>query len=139
MAEFYVERQYWTRWPRVLLMCRKHGDMETGNVTVERRRYVPEGGTESEWKKRCRDALGREAKAIREYEEVASELYEARRACERMRAEVDGLKWAVDERGRLIRDMALWMRCPRSCADCEMEGDEGCAFMTRALEMGVEI
>ena len=42
MSEFYVERQYWARWPRVLLMCRKHGNPNTGAVTVERRRYVPE-------------------------------------------------------------------------------------------------
>ena len=42
MSEFYVERQYWARWPKVLLMCRKHGNQNTGAVTVERRRYMPE-------------------------------------------------------------------------------------------------
>ena len=41
-GEFYVERQGWARWPKVLMMCRKHGSMEDGSVTIERRRYVPE-------------------------------------------------------------------------------------------------
>lgn len=36
MAEFYVERQYWAHWPKVLLMCRKCGN------GIERRRYVHE-------------------------------------------------------------------------------------------------
>ena len=39
MAEFFVERQCWTHWPKVMLMCRKHGD------GIERRRYVPDKGT----------------------------------------------------------------------------------------------
>ena len=39
MAEFFVERQYWNHWPKVLLMCHKHGD------GIERRRYVPDKGT----------------------------------------------------------------------------------------------
>lgn len=39
MAEFYVERQYWARWPKVLIMCRKRGN------GIERRRYVPDKGT----------------------------------------------------------------------------------------------
>ena len=38
-GEFYVERQGWARWPKVLLMCRKRGN------GVERRRYVPDPGT----------------------------------------------------------------------------------------------
>lgn len=41
-GEFYVERQYWVRFPKVLIMCRKHGRMENGNCAVERMRYVPE-------------------------------------------------------------------------------------------------
>lgn len=135
MAEIYVERQYWTRWPRVLIVCKKRGRDESGNLIVERKRYVPEGGTRDEWNERMREV-------IRKYSKAADKL-NARILEEseipNLRAEVDGLKWAVEERDSLIRDMALWMRCPRSCADCEMEGDEGCAFMTRALEMGVEI
>lgn len=43
MAEYYVEHRGWTHWPKVLLMCRKHGD------GVERRRYVPDRGE-------CRDS-----------------------------------------------------------------------------------
>ena len=39
MADFFVERQYWAHWPKVLLMCRKHGD------GIERKRYVPDKGT----------------------------------------------------------------------------------------------
>ena len=38
-GEYWVECQGWTRWPKVLLMCRKHGD------GIERRRYVPDAGT----------------------------------------------------------------------------------------------
>ena len=36
MAEFYVERQGWKHWPKVLVMCRKNGR------DVTHRRYVPE-------------------------------------------------------------------------------------------------
>ena len=39
MAEYFVERQYWTHWPKTLLMCRKHGE------GIEHRRYVPDKGT----------------------------------------------------------------------------------------------
>lgn len=38
MAEFFVERQYWTHWPKVLLMCRKR------SYGIERKRYVPDKG-----------------------------------------------------------------------------------------------
>ena len=56
MAEFYVERQHWAHWPKVLLMCRRHGNMMTGNVTVERRRYAPVGGTQHELEAALRKA-----------------------------------------------------------------------------------
>lgn len=49
-GEFYVERQGWARWPRVLVMCRKRGD------GVERRRYVPVGGTQHELEAALRKA-----------------------------------------------------------------------------------
>lgn len=39
MAEFYVERRFWARWPKVLIMCRKRSN------GIERRRYVPDKGT----------------------------------------------------------------------------------------------
>lgn len=35
-GEFYVQRECWAKWPKVLWMVRKQGD---GN---ERRRYLPE-------------------------------------------------------------------------------------------------
>ena len=46
----------------------------------------------------------------------------------------------VADRDALICDL-LRLRCPEPmmCADCEHEEDEGCDFMTRALEMGVEV
>lgn len=36
MAMFYVEKQPWQRWPKVLTVCRN------GEDGIERRRYVPE-------------------------------------------------------------------------------------------------
>ena len=42
------------------------------------------------------------------------------------------------ERDALVRDL-LQLRCRQSCADCEHEDDEGCDFMTRALELGIEV
>lgn len=36
MSEFYVERQGWQRWPKVLVMVKKNGHGD------ERKRYVPE-------------------------------------------------------------------------------------------------
>lgn len=36
MAMFYVEKQPWQHWPKVLTVCLKNGD------GTERRRYVPE-------------------------------------------------------------------------------------------------
>ena len=38
----------------------------------------------------------------------------------------------------LVRDI-FQFRCRQSCADCEHEDDEGCDFMTRALELGIEV
>ena len=49
-GEFYVERQGWARFPKVLIMCRKHGQ------GIERRRYVPEKtSNESEAEHTCND------------------------------------------------------------------------------------
>ena len=42
MAEYYVERQCWQHWPKTLIMCRRTGRMDNGDVAVQRRRYVPE-------------------------------------------------------------------------------------------------
>ena len=52
-GEFYVERQGWARWPKVLMMCRRHGSMEDGSVSVERRRYVPERTCEIDYERHC--------------------------------------------------------------------------------------
>ena len=42
MAEVYVEKQLWQRWPKALTVCRKNCD------GAERRRYVPERTCEVE-------------------------------------------------------------------------------------------
>ena len=47
MAEFYVERQVWARWPKVLIMCRRAGSMEGGDCKVEQRCYVPKADKEA--------------------------------------------------------------------------------------------
>ena len=39
MAMFYVEKQPWQRWPKVLTVCRN------GKDGIVRRRYTPEKGT----------------------------------------------------------------------------------------------
>ena len=41
-GEFYVERQGWARWPKVLIMCRKRGHDVNGREIAERKRYIPE-------------------------------------------------------------------------------------------------
>lgn len=38
----------------------------------------------------------------------------------------------------LVRDL-FQLRCRQSCVDCEHEDDEGCDFMTRALELEIEV
>ncbi len=52
MSRFYVERQYWQRWPKVLVMWRDNDDS-----TKTDRRYVPDRGTcqdESKWTRKFR-------------------------------------------------------------------------------------
>ena len=53
--------------------------------------------------------------------------------------EINRLEAELDKRDKLIRDM-LRTRCPSHmhCADCEHEKDDGCEFMTRVIEMGVD-
>lgn len=43
------------------------------------------------------------------------------------------------ERDELIRDILRDVRCRRSCGDCPHDEDEGCEFMSRAIEMGIEV
>lgn len=114
-GQFYVEASYWARWPKVLVMCKK-----TGNG-VERRRYIPEGGTRDQWNERMREIM-------RNYSEAANNLnarlLEEEKA-PNLQAEVDGLKWALAERDELIRDMARELRglndggIPTDCMEYE--------------------
>lgn len=131
MTRFYVERQVWQRWPRVLLMCK-----DTGNG-IERRRYVPEGGTRDEWNEGMRAVM-------RKYTEAANKL-NARLLEEselpNLQAEIVGLKWALNERDALIRDM--WFknlgRSDGGCGWCVMgcENEEACDFERRMRELGI--
>ena len=100
MARITVQRQCWQRWPRVLIAERRNDD-----GTVDERRYVPEGGTENEWKARCRDALKLERHARDDYEQTMVTLQGEFARAEHLKAEADGLKWAIEERDALIRDL----------------------------------
>lgn len=123
MARITVQRQCWQRWPRVLIAERRNDD-----GTVDERRYVPEGGTENEWKARCRDVLKLERQARDDYEQAMATLQGEFARAEHLKAEVDGLKWAIEERDALIRDM--W---PLVLADGASE-----AFSERMRELGIE-
>lgn len=92
MAMFHVQRQCWQRWPRVLIVERTNDD-----GSKEERRYVPEGKTESQWKELCRKMAGLRDKAARESEEKARLLMEAQDELLSKQAEIDGLKWDVEE------------------------------------------
>ena len=133
MSKITVQRQCWQWWPRVLI-AEKHND----DGTREERRYVPEGGTENEWKARCRDVLELERKARSDYEQAMVTLQGEFARAEHMKAERDGLQWAVEERDALIRDL-LERRCRRSCADCEHDEDDGCGIYRRMRELGIEV
>lgn len=138
MAQYHVQRQCWQRWPRVLIMERKGED--GGH---EERRYIPEGGTRDEWNDRLRGY-------IREYSKAAEKL-NARILEESevpgLKAEVDGLRWAIEERDQLIRDMLAFE--DHHCADCLCNDSDGkremksCfaarRFAERAEQMGIEV
>lgn len=95
MSQFYVEHQGWVRWPRTLIICKKT------SYGIERKRYVPEGGTRDEWYSHMREA-------VRKYKEASDKL-NARMLEEsevpNLKAEIDGLKCAIEERDNLIRGM----------------------------------
>lgn len=97
MARITVQRQCWQRWPRVLIAERRNDD-----GTVDERRYVPEGGTRDEWNAEVRETL-RKCEAARK--ELDARLHEESKL-PNLRAEIDGLKWAIEERDELIR--AIW-------------------------------
>lgn len=92
MAMFHVQRQCWQRWPRVLIVERTNDD-----GSKEERRYVPEGKTESQWKELCCKMTGLRDKYAREAEEKARLLMEAQDELLSKQAEIDGLKWDVEE------------------------------------------
>lgn len=98
MARITVQRQCWQRWPRVLIAERRNDD-----GTVDERRYVPEGGTENEWKAMCRKLTARMDALMNERDERANDSYEARRERDRKQAEIDGLQWQVDELESALR------------------------------------
>ena len=139
MAKITVQRQCWQRWPRVLIAERRNDD-----GTVDERRYVPEGGTRDEWNAEVRETLrkydaARKALDARLHEE--SELPS-------LRAEIDGLKWAVEERDALIRDLLAAyfddIECNLGdCRDCSSRDwphpCEGWLLFDRAEQAGVEV
>lgn len=119
MSQFYVERQGWQRWPRMLIMCKKTG------YGVERRRYVPENGTRDKWNSRMREAL-------RKYNEASKNL-NARLLEEsevpNLQAEIDGLKWAIEERDNLIRGMFTEL----------IDYNVIARYVDKAIELGIEV
>lgn len=94
--------------------------------TVDERRYVPEGGTRDDWNDEVRETL-------RKYESARKEL-DARLHEEsklpNLRAEIDGLKWAIEERDELIRDMYLQLNNAYDAK--ELDG-----FIERMRDMGI--
>lgn len=130
-GQFYVEASYWARWPKVLVMCKK-----TGNG-VERRRYVPEGGTRDEWNERTREVQ-------RKYSEASDKL-NARLLEEskipNLLAEIDGLKWEVEELKSLL---VGFHHCAQQgkCWNCEYFAEnDGCSesIWERYDALGIEV
>lgn len=119
MSQFYVEHQGWVRWPRTLIMCKKTG------YGIERKRYVPEGGTRDEWYSRMREA-------VRKYKEASDQL-NAKMLEEsevpNLKAEIDGLKLAIEERDNLIRDMFAEM----------IDYNVIARYVDKAIELGIEV
>lgn|GEM_PF-3746555 len=120
MARITIQRQCWQRWPRVLIVERHNDD-----GTVEERRYVPEGGTTDEWNERTRDVM-RKFEAARK--ELDARLHEESEL-PNLRAEIDGLKWAIEDRDELIRDLMRLLPCASRAFRAEAEA--------RICEMGI--
>jgi len=137
MARITVQRQCWQRWPRVLIAEKRNDD-----GTIEERRYVPEGGTENEWKARCRDIMNICDERGRDAERSARLMEAAVRECYRKQAEVDGLNWAIEERDQLIRDLLreAWVAQhddPFYAGYRELGQRQ--TFEERARELGIEV
>ena len=128
MSRITVQRQCWQRWPRVLIAERRNDD-----GTVDERRYVPEGGTENEWKARCREALKLESQASSDYEQAMVTLQGEFARAEHLKAEVDGLQWAIEERDELIR--AIWEAGAFSPGACYVDTRE---LNERTAALGLE-
>ena len=133
MSRITVQRQCWQRWPRVLIAERRNDD-----GTVDKRRYVPEGGTRDEWNGRTREVM-------RKYAEAANNL-NARMLEEwkvpNLQAEIDGLKWAIEERDALIRDLlreAWVVRHDDPFYAGFRELGQRPTFEERARQLGIEV
>lgn len=121
MARITVQRQCWQRWPRVLI-AERHND----DGTVDERRYVPEGGTRDEWNERTREVM-------RKYAEAANNLNARLLEEEKvpnLQAEVDGLKWQVEELEAALRKacefIADYGSCPYDAFDLYEPWEESC-------------
>lgn len=77
---------------------------------------------------------------ISEKETIARQRAIAREHAERIEQAIAATLGSEREKEleELVRDL-LQLRCRQSCADCEHEDDEGCDFMTRALELEIEV
>lgn len=137
MARITVQRQCWQRWPRVLIAEKRNDD-----GTIEERRYVPEGGTENEWKARCRDIMTICNERGRDAERSARLMEAAVRERDRKQAEVDGLNWAIEERDQLIRDLlreAWVVQHDDPFYAGYRELGQRPTFEERARELGIEV
>ena len=139
MVRITVQRQCWQRWPRVLIAERRNDD-----DTVDERRYVPEGGTTDQWNERTRETL-RKLEAARK--ELDTRLHEESEL-PNLQAEIDGLKWAIEERDELVRDLlAVYfegIECNLGdCRDCSHRDwpnpCEGWLLFDRAEQAGIEV
>jgi hypothetical protein len=116
--------------------------------TREERRYVPEGMPENERQAMCRKLAARNNALMREREELANDSYEARKERDCKQAEIDGLKWVIEERGALVRDLlAVYfegIECNLGdCRDCSHRDwpnpCEGWLLFDRAEQAGIEV
>lgn len=125
MARITVQRQCWQRWPRVLI-AEKHND----DGTEDERRYVPEGGTRDEWNERMREVMRKHAEAANN---LNARLLEEEKVPS-LQAEIDGLKWAIEERDALIR--AIWEAGAFSPGACYADTGE---LNERTAALGLEV
>lgn len=128
MAIFHVQRQYWQRWPRVLIVERTNDD-----GSKEERRYVPEGGTRDEWNGRVRETLRKFNDAKAKYDAMMADMADI----PSFQAEIDGLRWGVEERDELIRDMFHML--VGHAVDQYVDEEEWESVMSRVVEFGIEL